>query len=93
MDDDRARLRLIIEGRVQGVWFRASAAEQAQASGVTGYARNRPDGAVEIVAEGSRKKLESLRLWARTGPPLAHVSTITEEWAQFKGDFDCFRVC
>ena len=46
------RVRLIIEGRVQGVWFRDSTRRQAVALGVTGWARNRPEGNLEVLAEG-----------------------------------------
>jgi acylphosphatase len=60
----RARLRMIVSGRVRGVFFRAAAAEQARALGIVGYARNCDDGTVEIVAEGDRKALEILAAWA-----------------------------
>src|ERR1700692_2360382 len=63
-EHSRARLRMIVGGRVQGVFFRAAAAEQARALGLVGYARNRDDGTVEIVAEGDRHALEILEAWA-----------------------------
>jgi acylphosphatase len=66
--DLRARLRIVVSGRVQGVFFRGTAAEQARALGLTGYARNLDDGTVEIVAEGSRRALEVLAAWAHRGP-------------------------
>jgi acylphosphatase len=92
MDSERARVRLRIHGRVQGVMFRASAADEARILGVTGYARNCIDGSVEIVAEGRRRDLESLVAWAHRGPALAHVTRVDEEWQQFRGEFAGFAV-
>ena len=51
--EQRAGLRMIVSGRVQGVFFRAATAERARILGIVGYARNRDDGTVEIVAEGA----------------------------------------
>lgn len=87
-----ARVHLRIRGRVQGVMFRAEAADTARALGITGYARNRADGSVEIVAEGRRNDLEAFIAWAHTGPPLAHVLKVDEEWQEFKGEFTNFMV-
>jgi acylphosphatase len=89
---DRARVRLRVMGRVQGVMFRAEAADTARTLGITGYARNLADGAVEIVAEGRRKDLEAFIAWAHTGPPLAHVTQVDEEWQEFRGEFTGFTV-
>jgi acylphosphatase len=72
--------------------FRAEAAETAQTLGIAGYARNRADGAVEIVAEGRRQDLEAFVAWAHTGPQLAHVIKVDEEWQEFKGEFTNFVV-
>jgi acylphosphatase len=89
---DRARVRLRVTGRVQGVTFRAEAADAARTLGITGYARNLAGGAVEIVAEGRRKDLEAFIAWAHTGPPLAHVDHVDEEWQEFRGEFTGFTV-
>ena len=90
MAADRASVRLRIRGRVQGVMFRASAADTARTLGITGYARNLADGAVEIVAEGRRMDLEAFIAWANTGPPLARVTQVDEEWQEFRGEFGGF---
>jgi acylphosphatase len=87
-----ARIRLIVTGRVQGVFFRASASESARAMGLRGLARNRADGAVEIVAEGPRVALERLAAWARQGPPLARVDEISVEWSDFTGKCAGFEI-
>lgn len=89
---DRARLRLIIFGRVQGVYFRASAATHAEKLGLTGYARNRPNHSVEIVAEGAIDALKSFAEWAQHGPPDARVDHVSELWLPFLDEFDSFRV-
>jgi acylphosphatase len=92
-EDRRARLRMIVSGRVQGVFFRATTAEQARALGVTGYARNLDDGTVEIVAEGARGALERLAAWAHRGPRSARVAEVQMEWGEPLNEFSGFRVC
>ena len=76
---NRACARCLVGGRVQGVFFRASAREQAQRLGLTGYVRNRPDGRVEVLACGSVEALARLRDWLRTGPPQADVTGVACE--------------
>ena len=88
--DQRARVRMVVSGRVQGVFFRGTAAEQARALGVTGYARNLADGTVEIVAEGARGALELLMGWARRGPRSARVDEVAIEWSDWRGEFADF---
>lgn len=73
--------RARVEGRVQGVYFRASAVERAEALGLRGYARNLPDGAVEILAVGPPEAVESLLAWLWHGPPLARVDAVRVEEA------------
>ena len=92
MSAEGARVRLYVRGRVQGVMFRAEAADTARMLGITGYARNRADGSVEIVAEGRRKDLEAFIAWAQTGPALAHVTQVDEEGQELKGEFTNFAV-
>jgi len=77
---------------VQGVFFRAAAAEQARALGLVGYARNRDDGTVEIVAEGDRHALEILAAWAHRGPTSARVEDVQIEWSEPSDEFDKFSV-
>lgn len=82
MDDscNRARAHVKIQGRVQGVYFRASTVRQAQDLGLTGWVRNCADGSVEAVAEGSRDQIELLIAWCHQGPPGAQVSNVTVQW-------------
>ncbi|WJW76130.1 acylphosphatase [Thiohalobacter sp. IOR34] len=72
----RAALRCWVSGRVQGVFFRASTRDQARRLGLTGYARNLPDGRVEVVAVGEPAALERLRDWLWQGPPAARVEDV-----------------
>lgn len=76
---DSAARRIRITGRVQGVFFRASTAERAQALGVTGRARNCPDGSVEVLAAGAAEALAGLIEWLHHGPPLARVERVEVE--------------
>jgi acylphosphatase len=69
----------MVRGRVQGVWYRASAAREAARLGVAGSAVNRPDGSVELVVEGKPQAVADLLAWARQGPPHAVVTDVEVE--------------
>jgi len=86
------RVRIIVRGRVQGVFFRASTRSQAESLGVTGAVKNLADGSVEVIAEGSEASLRDLVSWCRRGPPGAQVSEIEESWADGRDEFAAFRV-
>ena len=73
-----------VEGRVQGVWFRESTRQQAEKTGINGYARNCSDGTVEVLACGEPDALECLFEWLHKGPPMARVRAVTE--LEFDGD-------
>ncbi|MDX5334158.1 MAG: acylphosphatase [Gammaproteobacteria bacterium] len=77
--------RFLVSGHVQGVFFRASTREQALALGLEGYARNLPDGRVEVVACGPVAALASLRDWLHQGPRLAEVTAVDESAAEAPG--------
>lgn len=70
------RRRVVVQGRVQGVWFRAATEEQARALGLAGWVRNRGDGSVEAVFEGAAEAVEAALRWCRRGPPLARVERV-----------------
>jgi acylphosphatase len=70
---------LIISGRVQGVWFRGSMAQEAQRLGVTGWVRNRADGSVEAMVAGTAEQVAAIMHWARRGPPNATVEHVAVE--------------
>lgn len=86
------RVNLIIEGRVQGVWFRESTRKEAERMGVCGWVRNRPEGTVEVVAEGPEEEVRKLMEWCRHGPPSARVLRVHEGEAAFQGEFTEFDV-
>lgn len=71
-------LHMMIQGRVQGVWYRASFQQVAQQLGLSGWCRNRQDGSVEAWAQGPVTALEQLTRWAEQGPPQAQVAQIVK---------------
>lgn len=75
-DERQIRVRMIISGHVQGVFFRASARDEARRLGIGGFARNQPDGSVLIEAEGPSRAVERFREWCAVGPPRAGVADI-----------------
>jgi acylphosphatase len=70
------RVRVVVSGRVQGVWFRDSCRREAQARDVNGWAANRADGTVEAVFEGPEAAVAELVAWCRQGPPRAVVTGV-----------------
>lgn len=70
------RRRVVVTGRVQGVWFRESCRREAAAAGVTGWIRNAEDGSVEAVLEGAQDDVERVLAWMRVGPPRATVANV-----------------
>jgi acylphosphatase len=89
---DNIRVHLIIEGRVQGVWFRDSTRNEALALGVSGWVRNRRDGTVEAVAEGPEAQVKKLVAWCHQGPPSARVSRVHETPEEWTGEFHSFDI-
>ena len=89
---DTRRLHAVAYGLVQGVNFRAYTVRRAHSLGLKGWVRNRADGAVEVVAEGSPKALESLLSFLHDGPPSARVTEVEAKWEPATGEFNEFRV-
>lgn len=89
---NQQQLHAIIHGRVQGVGFRQSTVVRAQAIGCTGWVRNKPDGTVEVVAQGQTEQLERLAQFLRQGPTAARVDDIDLKWQSPQGTFDSFGV-
>jgi acylphosphatase len=69
-------VRFIVQGRVQGVGFRAGTRRKALQLGLLGSARNLADGSVEVIVQGEMLAIESLALWLERGPPHARVDTV-----------------
>lgn len=85
------RVRVLVSGRVQGVFFRASCARLARDAGLGGFVRNRPDGRVEAAFEGPAEAVDRLVDWCRGGPDLARVDHVEILAEQPLGDVT-FRV-
>jgi acylphosphatase len=87
-----SRVSLRIQGRVQGVFFRESARQEATRLGLTGWVKNLSSGDVELLAEGPRDQLESFVGWCRHGPPTAKVSDVMAAYSMGTGEFERFAV-
>ncbi len=80
------RVRVFVDGWVQGVQFRSSTVQEASRLEVSGWVRNLPDGRVEAVYEGPRNAVEELLAWTRRGPRWAHVTEIAIHDEEPKGE-------
>ena len=88
----KVRVELKIQGLVQGVFYRQSTKETAVRLGLTGWAKNCPDGSVEAVFEGEREAVDAGIEWCRQGPPAAHVTEVTVDWQDFQDEFASFGI-
>ncbi|WKZ59106.1 MAG: acylphosphatase [Cyclobacteriaceae bacterium] len=86
------RVSILVRGKVQGVFYRASTVTKAQQLGVNGFVRNESDGSVYIEAEGDEGKINELIAWCRIGPPRARVDEVLVETYSTLGSFTDFRV-
>jgi acylphosphatase len=89
---DLVSLQAVVYGYVQGVFFRAFVSHWAEEFSLSGYVRNLPSGAVEVVAEGERKELEKLISHLKVGPPSAKVERVVTNWAEYSGRYSGFSV-
>ena len=89
---EKVRARVIIEGRVQGVFFRHHTQEMAFRLGVKGWVKNRRDGSVEAAFEGDRERVDQIIRWCRLGPPEARVTEVYVNWEVYIGEFEDFSV-
>ncbi|MBI4618304.1 MAG: acylphosphatase [Planctomycetes bacterium] len=85
------RAHIVVSGRVQGVFYRYSAVEEATRLGLSGWVKNLRDGRVEAVAEGERDAVERFVEWCRRGPPSAHVEKLDVDWEAPTGEFRGFE--
>lgn len=84
----RKHLDIKIWGSVQGVFFRYSAKKEAEKLDIAGFARNEPDGAVLVEAEGEEETLVKFLAWCRKGPPLARVEGLEVKEGELRGHRD-----
>jgi len=90
--DENARIHVWVNGRVQGVGFRAFVQQNAIQIGVTGWVRNVGYGTVEAVAEGSKEQIDDFLRMVKRGPLASRVEDSREEWETITGEFKYFRV-
>jgi acylphosphatase len=88
---ERTRAHVFVSGNVQGVYYRATTRDEAQARGVDGWVRNLSDGRVEAVFEGPEDDVEGMVEWCHTGSPAANVDDVAVEYESPAGE-DGFRV-
>ena len=86
------RVRIVIHGMVQGVFFRANAKEAADRLGLKGYAKNLPEGAVEVVAEGPKEKLDELVAFCKKGSERARVDKVDVHIVEGSNEFEGFEI-
>ena len=86
------RVHVTIEGRVQGVYFRAYTQEEAERLDLNGWVRNRPDGSVEAVFEGPPEEIEKMIDWCWKGSPHSSVSQVTVQEETPTGHTDGFSI-
>lgn len=86
------RVLILVKGRVQGVYFRVSAARKATELGIGGHVENLADGSVKVVAEGATESLEKLIEWCGEGPSRAKVESVELKWLPPEGGFVDFRI-
>lgn len=86
------RVRLIVSGRVQGVFFRAETQSQALRLNLKGWVRNMSDGRVEILIEGDAADVDRMMAWCHKGPRLSKVEKVDHHDEPFQGTFDDFEI-
>ena len=83
---------LIIHGRVQGVFFRASTRSEAERLGLKGWVKNLPLMRVEAILQGPEDKVKQAIDWCRQGPPGAHVTRVDIKWDSPRSDLKEFQI-
>jgi len=86
------RAEIVVKGRVQGVFFRASAQQEGLQLGLTGEVRNLPDGSVEAIVEGEKRAVDDFVDWCRRGPPSAEVEDVQVKLRPPRDEFRTFTV-
>ncbi|HEX32145.1 MAG TPA: acylphosphatase [Candidatus Acetothermia bacterium] len=92
LDNLTIRAHILVSGRVQGVFYRASARAKAVELGLRGWVRNLPDGRVEMVAQGEADDVQAFIAWAHSGPPMAIVDSVEVTWDEPNAGEAGFRI-
>lgn len=88
----KTQLHVLITGRVQGVWYRASTKQKAEELGLTGWVKNTAHGDVEAVFVGEESAVNEMMAWCQVGPPLAQVDRVRIIRKHFEGEFTGFTI-
>jgi acylphosphatase len=89
---EKVRARVIVEGRVQGVFFRYHTQEMAFKLGITGWVKNRRDSNVEAVFEGDKERVDQIIQWCHRGPSEARVTKVQLAWEDYTGESEDFFI-
>ena len=89
---DNIQIKLVITGRVQGVFFRAETKKTADRLGINGYVKNLSDGSVEAVIKGDPASVSQMIEWCRTGPAISKVQSVKTEEISSVSNFNTFDV-
>jgi acylphosphatase len=91
-DNKKIRAHLLINGKVQGVYFRQNAVIVAARNNVKGWVRNLQDGQVEVLLEGSQSDVGQVIRWCNTGPANAKVISVDVKYEKYVGEFEEFKI-
>ena len=83
---------MLIKGKVQGVYYRYGTLKKAVEYHLTGWVRNKADGGVEIVCEGTEENIKKMVQWCEKGPEGAYVREVEKTWEQYTGEFNAFEI-
>jgi acylphosphatase len=89
---EKVRAHVVVEGRVQGVFFRSHTQEMAHRLSLKGWVKNRRDGRVEAVFEGDKEKVEQMIHWCHRGPSEARVTNVQTDREGYSGEFEDFSI-
>jgi acylphosphatase len=91
-DKESISVRLLIRGKVQGVYFRFNMQQVAKKNSVVGWVRNLPDGNVEALLEGNKDDVNQVLEWSKMGPENARVDEVKVDYGQYVGEYSDFIV-
>jgi acylphosphatase len=88
----KKRVHIVVKGSVQGVYYRYNTLRKAEEYDLTGWVRNRTDGSVEIVCEGTEEDINTMVRWCKKGPHGANVREVATIWEKYIGEFNVFEI-
>jgi acylphosphatase len=91
-NENNIRAHIVVNGKVQGVYFRQNTQRVCSRYGVTGWISNQADGSVETVLEGDRDSVEKVIEWCKVGPPNARVEEFDLRYDRYTGEFQGFKI-